>query len=147
MDTLAPSFAEPVIMQIGASSYTPRNARYVRFARSDEMEAWIREARLVVTHCGVGSIITALKHGVPIVVVPRLKRFAEVVDDHQLEVARVLSESGKVTVGYQVESLPQAIAQATAPPAIDDHQRELIDALSRYMREFAEQQGEGAARP
>ena len=147
MDILAPSLAEPVVMQIGASSYRPRNARYFRFAGSEEVEALSRDARVLVTHCGVGSILTAIRHGVPVVVVARLKRFAEHVDDHQLELARVLSESGKATVVHDVASLGQAIAQATVPPIMDDRRRELVEALSQCLRELAGQPRQEVARP
>ena len=77
MDDLDTSLGEPVVMQIGASSYEPRNARYFRFAGNDEVESLMEAARVVVIHCGVGSIISALRHRVPLVVVPRLKRFRE----------------------------------------------------------------------
>ena len=147
MDTLAPSLGEPVVMQIGASSYRPRNARYFRFASSEEVEALARDARVVVTHCGVGSILTAIRHGVPIVVVPRLRRFAEHVDDHQLEVARVLSESDQVAAVYDMESLPQAIARATVPPVVADRRRDLIAALRQYLRRLADRSRQEVAPP
>ena len=147
MDILAPSLGEPVVMQIGASSYRPCNARYLRSASSEEVEAVSRRARALVTHCGVGSILTATRHGVPLVVVARLKRFAEHVDDHQLELARVLSESGKATVVHDVASLGQAIAQATVPPIMDDRRRELVEALSQCLRELAGQPRQEVAPP
>ena len=147
MDDLDTSLGEPVVMQIGASSYEPRNARYFRFAGNDEVESLMEAARVVVIHCGVGSIISALRHRVPLVVVPRLKRYGEHVDDHQLEVARVLSQSGRVTAVYDVERLSEAMTQATVPPGGDDHKRELVDALRQHLQELVGQQGRSVARP
>jgi beta-1,4-N-acetylglucosaminyltransferase len=147
MDILAPSLGEPVVMQIGASSYRPRNARYLRFASSEEVEAVSWRASVLVTQCGVGSILTAIRHGVPLVVVARLKRFAEHVDDHQLEVARVLSESGKVATVYDMESLPEPIAQATVPPAVADNRRNLIAGLRQYLLETAGRSGQEVTPP
>jgi len=100
-----------------------------------------------VTHCGVGSILTATRHGVPLVVVARLKRFAEHVDDHQLEVARVLSESGRVATVYDMQSLPDPIAQATVPPAVADSRRNLIAALREYLLETTGRSGQEVTPP
>jgi len=137
MDDLDTSLGEPVVMQIGASSYEPRNARYFRFAGNDEVESLMEAARVVVIHCGVGSIISALRHRVPLVVVPRLKRYGEHVDDHQLEVARVLGESGRATVLFDVEGLREAIGRAHPPPVVSDRRRDLINALSQCLEEVA----------
>ena len=137
MDDLATSLGEPVVMQIGASSYEPLSARFFRFASSEEVDALVRDARVVVAHCGVGSIISALKHEVPVVVVPRLRRFSEHVDDHQLELARVLGESGRATGLFDVEGLREAIGRAHPPPVVSDRRRDLINALSRCLEEVA----------
>jgi beta-1,4-N-acetylglucosaminyltransferase len=147
MDALAPSLADAVIMQIGAGSYEPLNARFFRFASSEEVDALVRDARVVVAHCGVGSIISALKHAVPVVVVPRLRRFAEHVDDHQLELARVLGESGRATVLYDVEGLQEAICRATPPPVVSDRQRDLVNALSQCLGELAGKPGREVVTP
>ena len=56
----------------------------------------VHEARVVVSHGGVGSILIALTHGKQPLVVPRLKRFGEVVDDHQLLLARRLAHEGLI---------------------------------------------------
>ena len=51
----------------------------------------IRDARVVVTHAGVGSAMVSLANGKRPVVVPRRKSFAEAVDDHQLQLGRRLA--------------------------------------------------------
>ena len=53
----------------------------------DELVEHVRRARVVVSHAGVGSVLTALANGKRPVVVPRLHRFGEAVDDHQLPFA------------------------------------------------------------
>jgi len=68
----------------------------------------------VITHAGVGSILAARRAGHVPVVVPRLKRFDEHVDDHQAELTRALAASGKVIPVWDVTKLPETIA--FAPP-------------------------------
>ena len=103
---------EDVIVQHGASSERPRATRCVAALPGDELAALMQTARVVVTHCGVGSILGAISAGRTPVVVPRLAALGEAVDDHQLELARRLAELGLVTVVEDVAELPDAIAAA-----------------------------------
>ncbi len=74
----------------------------------------VRAARVVVTHAGVGTIMVALANGKRPVVMPRLSRFAEAVDDHQLGLARRLSEADFVTLVEDEAGLANAL-RALAP--------------------------------
>lgn len=83
---------EEVYAQIGNSDYEPENFHYVRFLDRDEFEKKIKEATLIITHSGVGSIIAALQSEKPVIVFPRLKKYREHVDNHQLEIAEAFSK-------------------------------------------------------
>ena len=100
---------EPMVVQHGPSSLRPRRATCVDYVSFDELVELVREARLVVSHGGVGSILVALTNEKRPLVVPRLARFGEVVDDHQLELARKLAGVGLVTLGEDVGLLPQLV--------------------------------------
>ena len=77
----------------------------------------MEEAQTVVTHAGVGSVLTALLNGTRPIVVPRLQRFGEAVDDHQLEFGRRASEAGFVTLVEDTDTLVATIArQQESPP-------------------------------
>ena len=104
--------AEPMVVQHGPSMLRPAGAtcfEYVSFPRLVEL---IREARVVVTHAGVGTILVALKNGKRPLVVPRLVRYGEAVDDHQLDLGRRLAEQGLVVLVEDPTDLPQAVAAA-----------------------------------
>ena len=58
------------------------------------LAAAMRNADVVVTHAGVGSALTALESGRLPVMVPRLRRFGEHVDDHQTQIAHELQRRG-----------------------------------------------------
>ncbi len=74
----------------------------------------IERADVVVTHGGVGSIMCALRAGHVPVVFPRLKRYAETVDDHQAELVEALAQRQTVIVARSSEELLEAVA--AAPP-------------------------------
>ncbi len=87
---------EAVVVQHGPSALRPAGATCVDYVSFDRFVELVREARIVVTHAGVGSILVTLMNGKRPFVVPRLARFGEHVDDHQLELGRRLSEIGVV---------------------------------------------------
>lgn len=90
---------EPLLVQHGHSAPIEHpDARLVDFLPFDELAASVRRARAVVTHAGAGSILMALANGKRPVVVPRLQRFGEAVDDHQLQLARRFADAGLVHV-------------------------------------------------
>ena len=76
---------EPIFAQIGASDYKPQNFRYKDFLNRDEFDKEMSKADIVITHGGTGAIIGALKKGKKVIAVPRLKKYGEHVDDHQLQ--------------------------------------------------------------
>ncbi|AKB23629.1 Beta-1,4-galactosyltransferase CpsIVG [Methanosarcina sp. MTP4] len=109
MDEIAGKIDEKVIMQIGNTKYKPVNAEYFEFAEYSKIQKLNSDARIVVSHAGVGSILTALEQKTHLIIVPRLKKYDEVVDDHQLEIAKELSENPNVTVVYDVEYLEESL--------------------------------------
>ncbi len=91
----------------------------------------------MVTHAGVGSIIVALSNGKRPVVVPRLKRFGEAVDDHQLQFGRRFADAGLVTFVESPDGLADALGGAVsheAPSVLG------AGALAAELRSFLEQE-------
>jgi beta-1,4-N-acetylglucosaminyltransferase len=109
MDEIAGKTDEKVIMQIGYTKSKPVNAEYFEFAEYSKIQKLNSDARIVVSHAGVGSILTALEQKTHLLIVPRLKKYDEVVDDHQLEIAKELSENPNVTVVYDIEYLEESL--------------------------------------
>lgn len=83
---------EEVKAQIGHSDYLPKNYSYERFLDKADFDAQVATASLIITHSGVGSIITALQAGKPVIVFPRMAKYHEHVDDHQLDIAIAFSK-------------------------------------------------------
>jgi UDP-N-acetylglucosamine transferase subunit ALG13 len=108
---------EEVIVQRGASGIDLTAARSFDFLAYDEFVAHIRAARVVVAHAGAGSVMTCLACGKRPVVVPRLRRFGETSDDHQLAFGRRLAEAGLATLVEDPERLPEALANGAGGTA------------------------------
>lgn len=104
----------PMLVQTAGAAVEPRHAQCVDFLPYDEIVASMRAAETVVTHAGVGSVLTALSVGKRPVVVPRLRRFGEAVDDHQVEFARQLASTGLVRVVEDLGELGAALEPTDA---------------------------------
>jgi len=91
-------------------------AQWIAWRTREELDELIRAARVVVTHGGSGCIMQALRAGSLPVVVPRLARFGEHVDDHQLQLASRLERAGKVVVWRDSDD-EDAVAERLKRPA------------------------------
>ena len=76
---------EEVFAQIGYSDYTPINYEYKDFLDRDEFSKQVEKCEILITHGGTGAIISAVKKGKKVIAVPRLAKYGEHVDDHQLQ--------------------------------------------------------------
>ena len=133
MDRIAGKIDEEVIMQISHIEYEPKNAKYFRFASNEEIEELYKNARVVVSHAGVGCIISALKHAKPNIVVPRRKEYGEHFDDHQLGIAKELEKEGKVKVVWDIEKLEEILNSANDDSITVKKDRRLVAALRDYI--------------
>ena len=101
--------ADEVIVQHGPARPPPGVARAQAFMPFAQMKEAIEAADVVVTHAGCGTIAVATRAGHTPLVFPRLRRYGEHVDDHQLELAGVLADEGKVVVISESDDLSEAL--------------------------------------
>jgi beta-1,4-N-acetylglucosaminyltransferase len=100
---------EELIAQCGSSLLRPSRASCVDFLPFEEVVKLVRRARVVVTHAGAGSTMVALANRKRPIVVPRLRRYGEAVDDHQVHFAQRLADRDLVTLAHP-ENLPDVLA-------------------------------------
>jgi UDP-N-acetylglucosamine transferase subunit ALG13 len=124
---------EEVVAQCGNSTVRPRNARCVTFLPFDELTKLVAETRVVIMHAGAGSVLTALAAGRRPIAVPRMRRYGEAVDDHQVEFGRSLAAAGLVTMVEDPADLAQAVAAAPAAPAGREGDGRLARDIGAYL--------------
>lgn len=100
---------EEVFAQIGESSYRPRNFEAVSYLEKDVFDGHMSEASSIISHAGMGAIAAALDNRKPLLVMPRLKRYGEVVNDHQVAIARKFERLGHLLVAYSEDDVPERI--------------------------------------
>lgn len=75
-----------VIAQIGNNKFESEQIQCFSFLDKETFNKYMKDADFIISHAGTGSIITALKKKKKILVAPRLKKYGEHIDDHQLEI-------------------------------------------------------------
>lgn len=82
--------------QIGKSIYKPQNMKYSENLDEETFNRTFLEADIILSHAGMGTIITACKLSKPILVLPRLKKFNEHRNNHQVDTIKSMSKAGYV---------------------------------------------------
>lgn len=100
---------EEVFAQIGYSNYIPKNYSYKNFFDREEFNDTMSSCSKVITHGGTGAIIGALKRNKKVIAVPRLKKYGEHVDDHQLDILKQFEQLNLIKSTYDILHLAEAI--------------------------------------
>ncbi len=129
---------EEVFAQIGQSDYRPKNYNFITFMDEKTFEEKIKQSSLVITHSGVGSIMTALKYRKPVIIFPRLYKYKEHVDNHQLEIAEVFAKKNYVLCCNEEDDLYSLIYEAKTHSfnTYNSSQGKIIDLVRKFLEEL-----------
>ena len=103
---------EKIIVQAGYTKYKSKNMRVFGLIPQEELERYQEKADLIITHGGVGSIISSIKKGKKVIAVPRLHKYNEHVNDHQLQIIENFNSKGYIIGIDDVNQLENAIIEA-----------------------------------
>jgi UDP-N-acetylglucosamine transferase subunit ALG13 len=125
-----------VFAQIGPSSYQPQHIRYKPFVGAGEFDRLVIQASVIVSHAGMGSILTALTHGKPIVIMPRRLQLNEQRNDHQLATAERFQGQPGVFVAADELQLSCLLEQLSSLRGSVPLEPVAADALIIALRDF-----------
>jgi UDP-N-acetylglucosamine transferase subunit ALG13 len=126
-----------VFAQIGASDYKPLNYQFKDFLNRDEFGVWTDKADIVITHGGTGAIIGAVKKGKKVIAVPRLAKYGEHVDDHQLQLVGQFRNSNLICECQDCDLLWKAIESVrnTVYNSYESNTVRIIESIERFILE------------
>ena len=105
----AGNIKDKVIVQAGFTKYESKNMQIFDMISQEELDKLLEDSDLVISHGGVGSIMGAVRKGKKVIAVPRLKKYEEHVNDHQLEIINTFKKQGLIIGINSVEELSQAL--------------------------------------
>ena len=103
---------EEVIVQAGYTKYETNNMKIIDLMPKEELEELQNKADLIITHGGVGSIISSLEKGKKVIAIPRLSKYGEHVDDHQIQLIKEFEEMNFIEPVYEIDELGNAIRES-----------------------------------
>lgn len=103
---------EKVVVQAGRTKYESKDMEIFSLMPQDKLRDLMEKADLIITHGGVGSIVTSLKMGKKVIAVPRLSNFGEHVNDHQIQIVDSFNKQGFLIGVPELDDLEKAIEKA-----------------------------------
>ena len=126
---------EQVVAQTGSNMIKSKKIVSFNYLPQDEMCSYIQRARLIISHGGVGSIITALKMGKKVIGIPRLAKYGEHINNHQVDLINVLSKKKLIIPLWDIDMLEQAIIKSEnfSPLPFISGQEEMINDIRNFI--------------
>ena len=125
---------EDVVVQAGYTKYESTNMKIFDFISSDELDKLEQQADCIITHGGVGSIISSIEKDKKVIAVPRLHEYGEHVNNHQKEIVKDFNDKGYIIGIEKVEDLENAIIKSkTFEPVKYKHSNEK---MLKIIQEF-----------
>ena len=103
---------DKVIVQAGYTKYKSDNMEIFDYTSPDKLDELMKEADLLITHGGVGSILGALKYDKPVIAAARLAKYNEHNNNHQLEIISKFSELGYLLPLEDFDKLDEVIKES-----------------------------------
>ena len=126
-----------IFAQIGRSRYVPQRIKTVQFLSPSEFHRSIDSSQLVVAHAGVGSMLSVLRAGKPLIVMPRSARLGEHINEHQIATAKRLAQKLSITVAEHEADLGRRLDESELlrdpTPFLLETSSELISTIHAFI--------------
>jgi UDP-N-acetylglucosamine transferase subunit ALG13 len=144
IDRISGNLNIKTIMQTGTSKFQASNSECFEFCDYCDIIKLMQDAKIVILHAGVGSVLSALSQNSTLIVVPRQLAYGEVNDNHQSEIASILSQEG-VHVCSDIADLQNLVFtllnDQVGPPILEERRnnasQQLVDAVRMCINEGA----------
>ncbi|MFQ6882264.1 PssE/Cps14G family polysaccharide biosynthesis glycosyltransferase [Clostridium sp.] len=100
-----------IFAQIGYSDYKPKNYEFKEFLDREQFAEIMERCEIVITHGGTGAIVGAVKREKKVIAVPRLAKFGEHVDDHQLQIIDQFTDMNFIVGVKETNEIYEALEQ------------------------------------
>jgi UDP-N-acetylglucosamine transferase subunit ALG13 len=127
---------EEVFAQTGPSLYVAKHIRTKPFITPQEFREFAHQARVIIGHAGMGSILTTLEFGKRIIVMPRRSDLGEHRNDHQIATARYFAGQGRILVALDRQQLFDRLAQLSGSDAVEPIGPTASPVLIATIRQF-----------
>lgn len=124
-----------VVVQAGCTKFKSNDMEIFDLIPIDDFNELIKKAELIITHGGVGSIVEALKNNKKVIVAPRLKKYNEHVNDHQLQIIDAFADMGYILPLKDFNKLGDLIEKTRGfkPKKFESNTHNMIKLIENYI--------------
>ena len=129
---------DEVVVQAGMTKYKSKNMKIYDFVEYDKFDDLIKTCDILITHGGVGSIITGLKNNKKVIAAARLKQYREHTNDHQLQIIENFKDSGYIIELYDFDKIDKKINEAKTfnPKKYKSNKDKFIELIDKKIQEL-----------
>lgn len=126
---------DKIIIQKGVSIFEDNKIESFDFAPKEKIEELIDNAKIVITHAGVGTITECLTKNKKVIVVPRLKKYAEHTNDHQLQITKEFADKKYIIPVYDISKLKDALLEVKnfKPERYESNTNNFINMIKEFI--------------
>ncbi len=126
---------DEIIVQAGFTKYKSNRMKIFDYISNSDLEDLIKKCDIIITHAGVGSIMTGLKYNKKIIGAARLKKYGEHTNNHQLQILNNFYESGYILKLEDFNKLEDVIkaAKGFKPKRFKSNTENIIKAIEEYI--------------
>ena len=126
---------EEVVVQAGQTKYESNNMKILQLITMDEFKKYIKTCDYIITHGGVGSILDGLNASKKIIAVPRLAKYGEHVNDHQVQIIDEFASKGYILSCDNLEKLGDVInkLQEFKPKKYKSNNEKFVKLITDYI--------------
>lgn len=106
------SIKDRVVVQAGTTKYKSKDMEIFDLIDRDKFNELMSNCDLLITHGGVGSILTGLKNNKKVIACPRLAKYNEHINDHQKQIIEKFSEAGYILGIEDLNKLDEVLKKA-----------------------------------
>ncbi len=125
---------EKIVAQIGSTDFKSEKMELHKFMSKDEFDNYMKEARIIITHAGVGTIIEGLKLHKKMIVSARKKEYKEHVSNHQEQILRLFSEDGYILALDNFDDLEKLINKDFIPKEFKSNNENFNNNLKKEIK-------------
>ena len=126
---------EKVIVQAGLTEYESKNMEIYKLMPMQQFDKYVKECDLLITHAGVGSIMSGLKNNKKVIAAPRLKEYGEHNNNHQVQIATEFSKLGYILYLEDFDKLDELLEKSKTfnPKKYKDNNKNFVKIVEDFI--------------
>ena len=129
------NITDEVIVQSGCTKYKSKNMKIFNLIDRDKFNELIKKCDVLITHGGVGSILTGLKNNKKVIACARLAKYNEHVNDHQLQIIEKFANAGYLLPLNNMDEFPKVLKEIKKfkPVKYVSNTKKMISIITNYI--------------